>query len=116
MSSIKKNKKKTKKKNIEVPDVTMYQSVPEDIKMLFGKFYVYSLLYIVFFGILYPVFLMYYLNNIFSILLIIVLVLLYGYIVYDIKKKTGKYISNIFFFLVALVVLTISLSIIKLMF
>ena len=31
-------------------------------------------------------------------IMIILLVILYGYIVYDIKKKTGKYISNLFFF------------------
>lgn len=114
MSSIKKNK--SKKKNIEIPNVTSFQTVPEEIKVLFGKFYVYSLLYIIFFGILFPWILMYYLNNIFSIIMIFVLIILYVFIVYDIKKKTGKYISNLFFFLIALVVLTVSLSVIKLLF
>ena len=64
MSSIKKRKKK---KLVEPPKVSMYDTVPEDIKMLFGKFYAYSSLYILFFGILYPFFLMYYLNKIFTI-------------------------------------------------
>ena len=114
MSSIKKNKKK--KKSVDIPNITSNQAVPEDIKMLFGKFYAYSLLYIIFFGILFPWILMYYLNNVFSIIMIILLVILYGYIVYDIKKKTGKYISNLFFFLIALVALTTSLSVIKLLF
>ncbi len=112
MSSI----SKKKKKNIEVPNVTMNQSIPDDIKILFGKFYVYSLIYIVFFGILYPLVLMYYLNIIFTIIMFIVLILLYGYMIYDIKKKTGKYISNMFFFLIILVFLSLSFSIIKLVF
>ncbi len=112
MSSI----SKKKKKNIEVPKVTLNQSIPDDIKILFGKFYVYSLIYIVFFGILYPLVLIYYLNIIFTIIMFIVLILLYGYMIYDIKKKTGKYISNMFFFLIILVLLSLSFSIIKLMF
>ena len=61
MSSIKKRKKK---KLVEPPKVSMYETVPDDIKMLFGKFYAYSLLYIIFFGILFPWILMYYLNNV----------------------------------------------------
>lgn len=112
MSSIKKKKKKT----VEVPDVTMKQSIPDDIKMLFGKFYAYSLLYVMFFGILYPFILMYYLNIVFTIIMFIGLILLYIYMIIDIKKKTGKYISTMYFFFIFLVVLSISLSIIKLVF
>ena len=112
MSSI----KKKKKKSVNIPDVTMKQSIPDDIKILFGKFYVYSLVYIVFFGILYPFILMYYLNKIFTIIMFIVLIFLYIYMIIDIKKKTGKYISTMYFFLILLVILSISLSIIKLVF
>ena len=63
MSSI---KKKKKRKLVESPKVSMYDSIPDDIKISFGKFYTYSLFYIVFFGILYPFILMYYLNKIFK--------------------------------------------------
>ena len=112
MSSIKKNKKK--KKVAEIPRVNMYETVPAEVKVYFGKFYVYSLIYILFFGVLYPWILMYYLNKIFTIFLFIGLVLLYGYIIYDIKKKTGKYISNWFFFLIILVIIAVSISVVRL--
>lgn len=110
MSSIKKRKKK---KLVEPPKVSMYETVPDDIKMLFGKFYSYSMLYIIFFGILFPFFLMYYLNKIFSICLFIGLILLYGVIIYDIRKKIGKYKSNVFILFIILVLFTLSFSIIK---
>lgn len=113
MSSIKKRKKK---KVVEPPKMSMYDSIPDDIKISFGKFYVYSMLYVLFFGLLYPYVIMFYLNKIFTVILFILLILLYGYIVYDTKKKTGKFISTMFFFLIMLVVLSISLSIIKLVF
>lgn len=110
MSSI----KKKKKRKTEVPKVSLYDSIPDDIKMSFGKFYAYSLLYIIFFGILYPWILLYYLNKIFTIVLFIILVCLYGYIIYDIKKKTDKYTSNLFYLLIVLVFITISISIVRL--
>ncbi len=113
MSSIKKRKKK---KVVEPPKMSMYDSIPDDIKISFGKFYVYSMLYVLFFGLLYPYVIMFYLNKIFTVILFILLILLYGYIVYDTKKKTGKFISTMYFFLIMLVVLSISLSIIKLVF
>jgi hypothetical protein len=110
MSSIKKIKKK---KVVEPPKVSMYDTVPEDIKMLFGKFYAYSSLYVMFFGILYPFFLMYYLSKIFSILLFIMLIGLYVFIIYDIKKKIGKYKSNMFVLFIMLVLFAISFSIVR---
>lgn len=113
MSSIKKKKKELKDK---IPKVVMDETVPEDIKLIFGKFCTYSFLYVAFFGIIYPFFLMYYLNKIFSIVLILMLVFLYGFIIYDIRKKAGKYRSNSFFFLIMLVILVVSLSVIRLIF
>ena len=110
MSSI---KRKKKKKLVEPPRVSMYDTVPEDIKILFGKFYAYSILYLIYFGLLYPFFLMYYLNKIFTVCLFIGLTLLYGVIIYDIKKKIGKYKSNVFIVFIILVVFTLSFSIIK---
>ena len=40
MSSI----KKKKQKKVKIPKMSLYESIPDDIKMLFGKFYAYSLL------------------------------------------------------------------------
>ena len=110
MSSI--NKKK-KKKLVEPPRVSMYDTVPDDIKMLFGKFYAYSLLYLVFFGILYPFILMYYLNKIFTIIMFIILIVLYIFIIIDIKKKIDKYKSNVFILFIILVLFAISFSIVR---
>lgn len=110
MSSI----KKKKKKKIEPPKVSLYDSIPDDVKMAFGKFYAYSFLYIVFFGILYPWILLYYLNKIFTIILFIILVALYIYIIYDIKKRTDKYTSNLFYLLILLVFIAVSISIVRL--
>lgn len=110
MSSI---KRKKKKKLVEPPRVSMYDAVPDDIKMLFGKFYVYSLLYLIFFGILYPFFLMYYLNKIFTIIIFILLIVLYIFIIVDIKKKIGKYKSNVFIIFIILVLFSISFSIVR---
>jgi hypothetical protein len=110
MSSIKKRKKK---KLVEPPKVSMYDTVPEDIKMLFGKFYAYSSLYILFFGILYPFFLMYYLNKIFTIVLFIMLIGLYGIIIYDVTNKKDKYKSNMFVIFIILVMFAISFSIVR---
>jgi hypothetical protein len=110
MSSIKKRKKK---KLVEPPKVSMYDTVPEDIKMLFGKFYAYSSLYILFFGILYPFFLMYYLNKIFTIVLFIMLLGLYGIIIYDVTNKKDKYKSNMFVIFIILVMFAISFSIVR---
>ena len=103
MSSI---KKKKKKKLVEPPRVSMYDTVPDDIKMLFGKFYAYSLLYLVFFGILYPFILMYYLNKIFTIIMFIIIII-------DIKKKIDKYKSNVFILFIILVLFAISFSIVR---
>ena len=113
MSSLKKKKKNIKDK---IPKVVMEETVPDDIKMVFGKFCAYSFLYVGFFGIIYPFFLLYYLNKLFSIGLIIVLVIFYGFIIFDTLKKAGKYKSNSFFLLIMLVFLVISLSVIKLLF
>ena len=110
MSSI----KKRKKKKIDVPKVSLYDSIPDDVKMAFGKFYSYSSLYILFFDILYPWILMYYLNKIFTIVLFILLIIFYGIIIFDIKKKTIKYSSNLFYLFIILVFISISLSIVRL--
>lgn len=113
MSNISKKKKELKDK---IPKVVMDETVPEDIKMVFGKFCAYSFLYVGFFGVIYPFFLMYYLDKLFSIGLIVGLIVFYGFIIFDTLKKAGKYKSNSFFFMVMFVVLVISLSIIRLIF
>ncbi len=113
MSNISKKKKELKDK---FPKVVMDETVPEDIKIVFGKFCAYSFLYVGFFGVIYPFFLMYYLDKLFSVGLIVGLIVFYGFIIFDTLKKAGKYKSNSFFFMVMFVVLVISLSIIRLIF
>ena len=111
MSSIKKNKKKKTMDNI--PNVSLYETVPDNIKILFGKFYFYSLVYIIFFGILYPWILMFHLNKLFSVIMFLILIILYILIIFDIKKKIGKYRSNVFYVFIILVIVAISFSVVK---
>lgn len=111
MSSIKKRKKK---KVVEPPKVSVYESIPDEVKISFGKFYSYSLIYIIFFSLLYPLILMYYLNKIFTIILFILLIILYCYIIFDIRKRIGKYRSIAFVFFIILVFFSISFSVLKL--
>ena len=85
MSNISKKKKELKDK---IPKVVMEETVPEDIKMVFGKFCAYSFLYIGFFGVIYPFFLMYYLDKLFSIGLIV------GLIVFERPSTTAIAFSN----------------------
>ena len=79
-------------------------SIPNDIKVLFGKFYVYSLVLIIFFGIIYPFLLIDNISTISSIIILIVLFIFYSYIVYDVFKKRKNFNSSIFLILILLVI------------
>lgn len=114
MSKRKNNVKLEKKKKLKDKKVAINKSIPDNIKILFGKFYFYSFVYILFFFIAYPIFLMNKLTTMFSVMLIILLTLFFCYMVYDVYKKKGKYMSITFVMLILIVLLGISFSVIKL--
>lgn len=105
--------KEEKKKNRDKKNA-IKKSIPDNIKILFGKFYFYSLVYVLFFFVIYPVLLINKLSMVFSIILIMFLILFFFYMVYDVYKKKDKYMSITFVMLILIVLLGISFSVIKL--
>lgn len=90
------------------------KSIPDEIKVLFGKFYLFSFCYLIFFFILYPFWLINKVSTLFSIILIIILILFYLYMIVDVCKKRGNFLSTLFVLLIMFVFMGISFSIIKL--
>ena len=88
-------------------------NIPDEVMISFGKFYCYSFLYIIVFSLLYPLLIIDNISTISLVLSYIVLVLLYGFIVYDTIRKSKGFKSSIFILLILLVLLSISFSIVK---
>lgn len=101
-----------KKKKVE----EIKKEIPEEIKVLFGKFYVFSFIYILFFLLLLPLVLAKHLNKVFLVLLFFWLIAFYVYMVIDVNKKRKNFTSSIFVFLIFLVVSSVLFSIVKIFF
>lgn len=101
----KQNKKRTCKE--------MYKAVPDDVKIAFGKFYVFSFIYLLFFLIIYPFFLINYLNDFFSGIIFGFLVVFFIYMIKDTKVKAKTFASSFYYLLILCVFLAISFSIVK---
>lgn len=108
-------KQKASNKKMSKKEIMMQikKSIPDDIKILFGKFYVFSFFYIIFFFGLYPFWIVNKVSWGFSIVLFIILILFYGYMIRDVLKKKGNFLSTLFVVLILLVVMGISFSVIK---
>lgn len=104
-------KKQTKNKRVNLE--YMQKQIPDDVKVALGKFYIFSMVYIIFFGIVFPFVLIYNVSLVSQILSIIILTGFYIYILIDVKKKKKKFTSTLFVFLIVLVFILISFSIIK---
>ena len=89
-------------------------NIPDEILMLFGKFYFYSFIYIIAFGLLYPLLIVPNVSLISLILSIVILLGLYVYIIYDVLKKSKGFKSSVFALFIVLVILSISFTIVKL--
>lgn len=101
-------KKKSKKEKEELK-----KNIPNDIKILFGKFYFFSILYIIFFLILFPFLFKPRISLISSILIMILLALFYVYIVFDVLKKEKGFKSYLLSVFILLVLFAYSFSLIK---
>ena len=110
---MKKQVSKDKLKNKKNISKEMYEAVPDDIKIAFGKFYLFSLIYIIFFLGLYPFVLIKYISDFSCGLIVGFLTVFYIYMILDTKKKVKKFISTYFYILIFLVLLSISFSIVK---
>ena len=108
----KQNKKfdKEKKRNKEL----MKKEIPDNIKVVFGKYYLFSFIYILFLTVVFPFFLVSRINLVVSIVVLIILFIFYIYIVIDVIRKKKTYSSYIFVLLIILVILSFILSIMKL--
>lgn len=87
---------------------------PDSVMNTFGKFYVFSIAYLVFFYVVFPFFLIYRINTFNCVAIIIFLSLFYIYMIIDVKRKRKNFISSLYVFLIFLVIVSISFSIIKL--
>lgn len=108
-------KNKNIKRKIDVNNVVR-KEIPNEIKILFGKFYLFSFIYILFFSIIYPLFLINILTELSSVIIFIFLIIFYIYIILDVKKKKNNYNSSMYVILILLVLTSISFSIIKFFF
>ncbi len=106
------NKSRKKVKNISRKE--MYEEVPNDIKVIYGKFYFYSLIYLIFFLVLFPFVLASRISMFSSGLIVGMLGVFFIYMIVDVIKKSKTYRSIYFYVLILLVVLSISFSIVKL--
>lgn len=99
-------KKKEKKVKIK-------KEIPDEIKVLFGKFYLFSFIYIIFFLLIYPFILVNLVSLWGSIIIFISLIGFYGYMIVDVIKHKGRFNSTMFILLILIVIMAISFSIVK---
>jgi CDP-diglyceride synthetase len=103
--------KKISKKNSVSKE--MYKAIPEEIKIAFGKFYIFSFIYLLFFLIIYPFFLINNVNNLFSFIILIFLILFYIYMIIDTRMRVKRFVSNLYYLLILFVFFSISFSVVK---
>lgn len=105
-------KKKNEGKKLNI-NAKMENPIPNEIKVLFGKFYAFSLVYITFFLIINPFMLLKRITDISYLLIILVLGLFYVYMIADVYKKKKGYNSTVYVMFIILVFASISFSIVK---
>lgn len=105
-------KKKEKSKKVINEEVIKSQ-IPDEVKIALGKFYIFSMLYLIFFGVVFPFMLIDSISLVSQILAVIFLTGFYVYMLIDVKKKKMKFTSTLFVILTILVFILISFSIVK---
>lgn len=109
---MKKKESKKKEKPITLKEKINSQ-IPVEIKKLFGKFYIFSIFYIIFFAGVFPFVFMKHISLVSKILAILFLTVFYIYIIVDVHKKRKTFMSTIYIVLIVAVFLSISFSIVK---
>lgn len=82
------------------------KSIPIEIRVLFGKFYLYSFCLIVFFLLLYPLIILRYCSFIMSLFLIILLGIFYIYMVIDVLRKRKTFDASLFYILILVFIIS----------
>lgn len=106
-----KKKKDIKEKNIN--NKAVKREIPDNIKLLYGKFYVFSFIYIFIFLVIYPFILINRIKEWASIAIFIILGCFYIYMIWDVLKHKGQFNSTMFMILILLVIMALSFSIVK---
>lgn len=102
-----------KNKKIKVEDI-VDKKVPDNIRILFGRFTFYSIMIIFFLSIIYSLILVKYLSLFTAIGILVILFLFYLYMIYDVIKHKDTYSSVLFVILIIATVLSFGISILKL--
>jgi len=102
-----------KKKISKETKEELKKNIPNEVKILFGKFYFFSVVYVIFFLILFPFLFRPRISLLSSILIMILLALFYVYIVIDVLRKERGFKSYLFSVFILLVVFAYSFSLIK---
>jgi len=90
------------------------KALPNEIKVLFGRFSLFSIIIILFVGILFPLLIMDNISLFSKIAILIVLLIYYVYMVIDVLRKKKNFNSPIFVLLIVLVGLSFISSVVKL--
>ena len=72
------------------------KNIPDEIKILYGKYYFFCLLLIIFLGLLFPLFIFKFVSFIFSIVLLLLLFVLYILMIVDVIKHKNNFESLYF--------------------
>lgn len=112
MSKKKSNKKKIKKEKI-INDETIHSQIPDEVKVALGKFYIFSMLYVIFFGGIFPYLLIGNISLVSQITSFVLLFLFYVYMLIDVFRKKQKFTSTLFVMLIVLVFILMSFSLVK---
>lgn len=94
-------------KKINKKVVSEYKkSIPIEVRVLFGKFYLYAFCLIVFFLLLYPLIVLKYCSFIMSLFLFILLGIFFVYMVIDVLRKRKNFNSSLFYILILVFVIS----------
>ena len=96
-------------KNIK--ESKLIEEIPDSTRVALGKFYLFSIIFTILMGIIYPFILINHFDFINLLLVLIVLYLFYIFIIFDTKKKKGHF-SSVFY--IVFIFLNTSLTIFSL--
>ena len=88
-------------------------NIPKEVKVLFGKFYLFSIIVFLFLFVFYPLFIINNVSIVSNIFILILFPLFFLYMVIEVLKNKGKYGSGLFWLFVVIFIVTYVLMVIK---
>ena len=112
----KKIKDKINKKVLKnIKESKLIEEIPDSTRVALGKFYLFSIIFAIIVGIIYPFILINHFDFINLLLVLIVLYLFYIFIIFDTKKKKGHFSSVFYIVFIFLNTSLVIFSLIKLL-